>query len=80
MNTGARIRMLRKRENLTLTDVANQIGMTSAGLSLIELGKRRITTEQIELLAKALRVKPGDFFDPELNVTSQRHKEASDHA
>lgn len=76
MNTGERIRMLRSQKHFTLAEVSRQIGMTPAGLSLIELGKRRVTTEQIELLAKALGARPADFFDAELNAATRKHKEA----
>lgn len=70
MTIGERIRLLRNQKHLTLAEVAARIGMTSAGLSLIELGKRRITTEQLEMLAVALAVKPAVFFDGAINEAS----------
>lgn len=76
MNTGERIRMLRTQKHYTLAEVSRQMGMTAAGLSLIELGKRRVTTEQIEILAKALGAKPADFFDAEINVATRKRGEA----
>lgn len=76
VSVGARIRALRNDKHLTLAEVATQIGMTPAGLSLIELEKRRVTAQQMELLARALGVRPGDFFGPDLDATSSKVKEA----
>lgn len=76
MKIGERIRQLRSQKGLTLAEASAMIGMTPAGLSLIELGKRRITTEQLERLAAALEVSPADFFATDVDVASSPSKEA----
>lgn len=81
MGIGERIRCMRKEGCLTLADVADKLGMTAAGLSLLELGKRRVSAEQIEVFAPIFGVEPSEFFGRELNGTAtDETKEASANA
>lgn len=69
MKVHERIRALREQRHLTLAELSSKIGMSEAGLSLIELGKRRVTADKLQLLAEALGVKPAVFFEPDLDAT-----------
>lgn len=70
MNIGAKVRSLRKSRGLTLAQVAKGLGMTAAGLSLIERGERRITVEQLERIAQILGKSPRYFFEQRLDAAS----------
>lgn len=63
MKVHERIRALREEQRLTLAELASRIGMTEGGLSLIELGKRRVTADKLQALAEALGVQPAAFFE-----------------
>ncbi|MFC6092678.1 helix-turn-helix domain-containing protein [Saccharothrix lopnurensis] len=56
---GRRVREIRNRRGLTLTEAAELAGMTPAYLSMIERGLRPVTKRSVlENLARALRVSP----------------------
>ena len=53
---------------MTLTDLADQIGLTLANLSILKTGKARaIRFSTLEAICDALACQPGDIlrFDPE---------------
>jgi DNA modification methylase/transcriptional regulator with XRE-family HTH domain/NAD-dependent SIR2 family protein deacetylase len=52
------LRSRREALGLSQTQVAAALGVTKSLLSLIENGKRRLTSEQVSTLAKTLRVPP----------------------
>lgn len=54
---GNKIRIAREARGLTLEELAYKIGYNSrASMSVVELGKRSITTNRAQLIAEALRV------------------------
>ncbi|WP_328992010.1 XRE family transcriptional regulator [Kribbella sp. NBC_01245] len=53
---GPRLRALRQARGTTLTELANETGLTPSTLSRLENGKRRPTLEQLLPLARAYRV------------------------
>lgn len=62
---GLRLQELRKSLNLTQENIADKINMDIPNLSNIENGKRFMTPENIEKIAKALNVEVKDLFDYE---------------
>lgn len=59
---GAQIRMIRKNFGISQTDLAPQVGLKPNTISSIENGRMTTTTDNLYLLAKALRCSPKDFF------------------
>jgi transcriptional regulator with XRE-family HTH domain len=55
MNAGSRIKNLRKNKNLSQTELAQLMGLTSGAMSAIEVGKNNPTAE--------LLIKLSDFFN-----------------
>ncbi|MCL2357841.1 MAG: helix-turn-helix domain-containing protein [Defluviitaleaceae bacterium] len=51
---GARIRELRKSKNMTIKELAEQMGVTAGFLGMIERGHRGFTNYRILLLSKVL--------------------------
>lgn len=62
---GLRLQELRKSLGLTQESVAEKISMDTPNLSNIENGKRFMSPENIEKIAKALGVDVKDLFDYE---------------
>ena len=62
---GLRLQELRKSLSLTQESVAENIAMDTPNLSNIENGKRFMSPENIEKIAKALNVEVKDLFDYE---------------
>jgi transcriptional regulator with XRE-family HTH domain len=55
MNAGSRIKNLRKNKNLSQTELAKLMGLTSSAMSAIEIGKNNPTAE--------ILIKLSDFFN-----------------
>ena len=60
---GQRIKELRKRNNLTQAELAEIIGMETTNLCKLENGGQLPKEENIEKIAKALKVNIKDLFD-----------------
>ena len=60
---GQRIKELRKRNNLTQAGLAELIGMETTNLCKLENGGQIPKEENIEKIAKALKVNIKDLFD-----------------
>jgi XRE family transcriptional regulator, fatty acid utilization regulator len=61
---GARIRHARRERGLTLDELAGRIGKTAPFLSLVENGKRRLSSAQLGALADAMELTADDLLDP----------------
>lgn len=59
---GSSIRELRKRQRLTLRDLADLTGFSISFLSMVERGRSSLTLTSLYKLAKALEVDVGAFF------------------
>lgn len=57
------IREWRKHRHLTLEQLANRVGMTPSGLSLLERGQSGYTQGILEALAEALATTPSALLD-----------------
>lgn len=60
---GRRLRQLRSDRNVTLTDLAEETGISASTLSRLEAGLRRPTLEQLLPLARAYHVTLDDLVD-----------------
>lgn len=57
-----KIKQLRKKRGLSQEIIGAKLGLTRAGFSLKELGKRPITTDELEIIATMLGVTPTYFY------------------
>lgn len=66
-----RVRQIRRAKGITQTHVAKSIPVPVANYNKVEMGRRPLRVEWIEPIAKALGVKPSDFFCSPLDETSK---------
>ena len=59
---GIRIRELRQAKGISQEALADKAGLDRTYISSIERGKRNVSLENIERLAKALKISVRDFF------------------
>jgi len=59
----ARIRHIRRSNELTLAEISDRSGINIASLSMIERGKRRLTVEQMMKISAALKVDYHTFIE-----------------
>ena len=60
---GPRLKQLRQRRDITLTDLAIETDISTSTLSRLEAGLRRPTLEQLLPLARAYRVTLDELVD-----------------
>jgi transcriptional regulator with XRE-family HTH domain len=70
-NFGKRIREIRTSLSLTQEQLAEKMGISPKSLSQIELGNNFISAEKLDLMCKALNVKPKVLFDFEYLESSK---------
>ena len=58
-----KIRNIRESKDLTQDFIAIQLNMTASNYAKIERGELPMTLDHIEIIAKTLRIKAGDFFN-----------------
>jgi transcriptional regulator with XRE-family HTH domain len=63
-----KIKEIAKERGISLGAIAEQIGMTPTGLSLV-MKTNKTMTDKIEMIAKLLHVKVGVFFDEESDTS-----------
>jgi len=63
-----RIRMVRKAKGISQTRVAEQVGMTVSSYNMKELGKRPISTDELEGIAGALGENVSFFYEDNFHV------------
>lgn len=61
-NFGARIKQLRKAKGLTQEKLAERAGLETAYLGDIERGKRNLTIDNIEKIARGFKIEPFKLF------------------
>ena len=59
---GQRLRYFRKQAGLTLTQLGQQVGLSTSQLSLFETGKREPRVATLQAIARATGVELNDFF------------------
>ena len=60
---GQRMRELRKQKNLTQSELAEKIGLSTNFIGMVERGERNITVMKVFKLAKALDISLSKFFE-----------------
>jgi transcriptional regulator with XRE-family HTH domain len=76
---GHRLRQLRSERNVTLTELAEETGISASTLSRLESGLRRPTLEQLLPLARAYNLTLDDLVDapttgdPRINLRPIKH-------
>lgn len=70
MNTGELIRKYRKIRGMTQPELGNKVGLSDSAIRNYELGNREPTEEQLEAIAKALKINVQSLAA--YNVTSAR--------
>jgi transcriptional regulator with XRE-family HTH domain len=59
---GAVLRQRREATRRTLTDVANEAGLSPAHLSEVERGRKEVSTERLLAVAHSLGARPADIY------------------
>ena len=71
---GQRIRDERERQNMSLKQLALEVGITSAALSQIEKGKRSLKIDLLLKIADTLHITPNDILGRDVSVMSNNTK------
>lgn len=62
-NFGSRIQELRKKNNLTQSELAEKIGLSTNFIGMVERGERNTSVDKIFKLAKAFNISLARFFE-----------------
>lgn len=62
-NFGSRIQELRKKNNLTQSELAEKIGLSTNFIEMVERGERNTSVDKIFKLAKAFNISLAQFFE-----------------
>lgn len=82
MFNGKKVRELRKKKGLTMSDFGNKIGISEAYVSMLETGKRECPDGKVLwLISKELNCSPSDLTDSKIMLAfaesfAQHEKEA----
>lgn len=68
MKLNERIRVFRKSKGISQTHMAKELKISVSGYNMKELGKRPITTTELEEIAKVLGVSASIFFEENVHV------------
>lgn len=60
---GSRIKELRKKNNLTQSELAEKIGLSTNFIGMVERGERNTSVDKIFKLAKAFNISLAQFFE-----------------
>lgn len=60
---GLRIQELRKKNNLTQSELAEKIGLSTNFIGMVERGERNTSVDKIFKLAKAFNISLAQFFE-----------------
>lgn len=60
---GSRIQELRKQNNLTQSELAEKIGLSTNFIGMVERGERNTSVDKIFKLAKAFNISLAQFFE-----------------
>ena len=62
-NFGSRIQELRKKNNLTQSELAEKIGLSTNFIGMVERGERNTSVDKIFKLAKEFNISLAQFFE-----------------
>lgn len=72
---GKRIKFYREKKKMTQEQLAENIGINSRSLSLIECGTNFVTAQTLENIASALEISPKKLFDFEEEDENKKIKD-----
>ena len=64
MEVGERITYFRKQRGITTNKLANKAGISQSFIRDVELQKKGITVDNLEIICEAMGITLIDFFDP----------------
>ncbi len=64
MEVGERITYFRKQRGMTTNKLANKAGISQSFIRDVELQKKGITVDNLEIICEAMGITLIDFFDP----------------
>ena len=70
MEPHEKLKSIRVEKGMTTYELADITGIPQSTISKMENGKRKIETDSIKLLAKALNVPISSFFDENIEIDS----------
>lgn len=62
-NFGSRIQELRKKNNLTQSELAEKVGLSTNFIGMVERGERNTSVDKIFKLAKAFNISLAQIFE-----------------
>lgn len=68
-----KIKEIREQRGLTQDELGRRTGTTGATISRLEAGRRKLSQEYMETIAKALNVAPGDLVGKAVPAVSETH-------
>lgn len=68
MKINEKVRALRKSKGVSQTHMARELNMSISGYNMKELGKRPITANELDKIAKVLGESASIFFDNKFHV------------
>ena len=60
---GSRVQELRKKNNLTQSELAEKVGLSTNFIGMVERGERNTSVDKIFKLAKAFNISLAQFFE-----------------
>lgn len=75
-----KLKEIRLSQKISTYELSERTGIPQSTISKMENGKRKIETESLELLAKALNVSVNTFFDNDLNHNGSKEKKEKDYS
>ncbi|EGT4140218.1 helix-turn-helix domain-containing protein [Clostridium perfringens] len=75
-----KLKEIRLSQKISTYELSERTGIPQSTISKMENGKRKIETESLELLAKALNVSVSTFFDNDLNHNESKEKKEKDYS
>ncbi|SMP72071.1 helix-turn-helix domain-containing protein [Anoxynatronum buryatiense] len=79
-NIGAAILYARKRNNLSLQELATRSGVSASNINRIENGKRRPTLTTVELISEGLGIELDNLINTAKSVEYSKQLSAEDEA
>ena len=64
MDVGERITYFRKQRGITTNKLANKAGISQSFIRDVELSKKGITVDNLEIICETLGISLVDFFEP----------------
>jgi transcriptional regulator with XRE-family HTH domain len=67
-----RLKTLREAQGLSLDDIADRLGVTNQQISLLELGRRKLTVDWLRRLAPVLGCHPWDLVEADAGIAASK--------